>query len=115
MTEENQSWGRGLAPNKPANSGVGTAFSISAAFGQPMNVDNRLITPQLAIPEDATFALRFFAATQDVQFPKEHLAVYISTTIPEPAAFIRVWYEIVDHVAFREKFINLVGYANQRT
>lgn len=84
--------------------------------------DNWLITPAVALPENAeSINFRFYVNVQDVAYPSEHYGVYISTTTTDLDAFSLLWEEDLNAAggthrtqgAWGEKNTDLTAYAGQ--
>ena len=107
------------------NSSYGYAISGSYtnAASSALTPDNWFVTPQISLPQDAEgINFRFYANTQDINYPTEHYGVYISTTsATDTAAFTMLWTEDMDpdggphreQGAWGEKNTDITAYAGQ--
>ena len=95
------------------------SFDFTAGTLTP---DNWLITPAVALPENAeSINFRFYVNAQDVAYPSEHYGVYISTTTADLDAFTLLWEEDLNAAggshrtqgAWGEKNTDLTAYAGQ--
>ena len=109
-------WARTTASDQ-INTGSGAAISRSRIGDVPLSPNNWLITPKLAIPNNAAYELTFFVRSRAGQtWGAEQYSVYVSTTGKSIADFVTVLHNETlqpEGQTYLQRSVNLADYSGQ--
>lgn len=97
-----------------AHTGNNSAASASwTSTTGPLNPNNWLITPPIAIPATGDYMVEYYVGAQDPAYPDEHYGFYVSTTGTAPADFTLLFEETLTDGTWYYRSQNLAAYAGQ--
>lgn len=113
---DGQGWFRGISPCHTGNGNAASNSLIPGPYGGELDPDNWLITPQINIPQEGVYRLRYWIGYANPQFPNDKHGVFVSTTGTDPDDFEEIHSE-VNHIVgganYYEVQLSLEKYAGK--